>query len=170
MRTAPYRVTAGDIGTLVTTELLGLAAASTFIPEKSSKEVVYGMLTAGFALGVVAGDQLLVRPFDHTESEARMLQYGTAAGALVALAVPVLAQSNNNHFYFGAATVGGLLGAILTEQLIEPQRADWGAKTSTPNTGSLGRSSRIGVSFAPESVLLAGMRLKGSHSILALSF
>ena len=36
VRSAPYRVTSGDVGTLVTTEFLGLAAAMTFIPSDSN--------------------------------------------------------------------------------------------------------------------------------------
>jgi len=172
VRNAPYRVTAGDVGTLVTTEFLGLSAAATLVPDGSpSPGVVYGLLTAGFALGAVAGDQLLVRPFDHTESEARMLQYGSVAGALVALAVPVLARSGNSHVLFGAATIGGVLGAVLTEQLIEPQRANSGLGSAAPrDSGPVGRSSGVDFRFAPESLVLAGMGLKGNHSILSLTF
>lgn len=172
VRNAPYRVTAGDVGTLVTTELLGLSAAATLLPnDNPSTELVYGVLTAGFALGALAGDQLLVRPFDHTESEARMLQYGSLAGALVALVVPVLARSDNTHVLFGATTIGGVLGAVLTEQLIAPQRARSGLGPVAPGTNdSASRSSGADFRFAPESLLLAGLGLKGNHSILSLSF
>jgi hypothetical protein len=172
VRNAPYRVTAGDVGTLVITELLGLSAAATLLPNGNpSHELVYGVLTAGFALGAVAGDRLLVRPFDHTESEARMLQYGATAGALVALVVPVLAQSSNTHVLFGATTIGGILGAMLTEQYIAPQRANAGLGPVTPGINdSASRSSGADFRFAPESLLLAGLGLKGNHSILSLTF
>ena len=43
--------------------------------------------------------------------------------ALVALAIPALLRSGGPHVLFGAASAGGILGALLTEQLIEPQRA-----------------------------------------------
>lgn len=171
VRSAPYRVTAGDVGTLVTTEYLGLAAVATLLPENSNDNLVYGALTAGFALGAIAGDRLLVRPFDHTESEARLVQYGAAAGALVALAGPVLAQSDNYHVIFGAATLGGILGAILTENLIEPQRASSGLGFTLPaRKSALGRATGIDVRFSPESALLAGVGLKGNHSLLSVSF
>ena len=172
VRTAPYRVTAGDVGTLVTSEFLGLSAAATLLPSRSARpELVYGVLTAGFALGAVAGDRLFVRPFDHTESEARLLQYGAGAGALVALAVPVLAQTSDTHVIFGAITAGGLLGALLTEQLIEPQRARTGLGFVKPGSGNTpGWNTGVDVRFAPESVLLAGLGLSGHHSILSLNF
>ena len=171
VRTAPYRVTAGDVGTLVTTEYLGLAAVATLLPDNPNEKVVYGALTAGFALGALAGDHLLVRPFDHTESEARLVQYGAAAGALVALAGPVLAQSDNVHLLFGAVTVGGILGAILTENLIEPARANAGLGSILPGRKhDVGRATGVDVRFSPESALLAGMGLKGNHSLLSVSF
>ena len=171
VRNAPYRVTAGDVGTLVTSEFLAVSAAATLLPSGASREVVYGVLTTGFAVGALAGDRFLVRPFDHTESEARLLQYGSAAGALVALAVPVLTRTDNTHVIFGAATIGGVLGALLTEQLIEPQRANAGLGSIAPrSSGSVGRSSGVDFRFAPESLVLAGLGLKGNHSVLALSF
>lgn len=173
VRSAPYRVTSGDVGTLVTTEFLGLAAAMTFLPSDGnvSSQLVSGALTAGFALGALAGDRLLVRPFDHTESESRLLQYGSAAGALVALAVPVLAQTGNSQVVFGAITIGGVLGALLTEQLIAPQRASAGFGSAAPrNGGSVSRTSGADVRFAPESLVLTGMGLKGKHSIISLTF
>jgi hypothetical protein len=64
--------------------------------------------------GAIAADRLLARRFDYEDSEARLLQLGTVAGAVVGLAVPVLAQSDNPSLIFGPATLGGLLGAIVT--------------------------------------------------------
>ncbi|MEO8620317.1 MAG: hypothetical protein ABI625_04565, partial [bacterium] len=168
-RSAPYRVTAGDVSTLLTSELIGVAAAGALVPSSSSPAFSFGMLTTGFALGAFAGDQLFVRPFDHTESEARMVGYGSAAGALVAVAVPVLAQSGNAQVVIGTAALGGLLGAILTEQLIAPQRAGVGLGSTAPaGNVIMRRTSSVDVHFAPESVLLAGMGFKGNHSIVSL--
>jgi hypothetical protein len=171
VRSAPYRVTAGDVGTLVTSEFLGAAAAGILLPNSADPRLAYGVLTAGFALGAFVGDQVLVRPFDHTESEARLLQYGSAAGALVALAIPTLIRTSDSHVLLGAATIGGVLGALLTEQLIEPQRAGTGLGSVAPGgKTSVGRTSSVDFRFAPESALLAGMGLKGNHSILSVSF
>ena len=171
VRTAPYRVTAGDVGTLVTAEYLGVAALGALLPDRASDKAVFGTLTAGFALGALAGDRLLVRPFDHTEAEARLVQYGSAAGALVALAVPVLTQTGNSHVVVGAAALGGILGALLTEQLIEPQRAGNGVGSIAPGSRlSTAQPSRVDFRFAPESALFAGLGLKGNHSLLSMTF
>jgi hypothetical protein len=168
VRSAPYRVTAGDVSAMFTSELLGLGAAAAFVADdRVSDEVVFGALTAGYALGAIAGDRFFVRPFDHTSSDARLLALGTAAGAVMGLAIPVLAQSDNARAIFATGTIGGILGAMLTEHLIEPARAGFGAAT---RTGSRAAPSRVGVQFAPESALLAGMGVKGQHSILSLSF
>ena len=170
VRGAPYRVTAGDIGALFTGELLGLGAAASFLSDSPSQEMVFGALTAGYALGALAGDRFFVRPFDHTESDARLLALGTAAGAVMGLAVPVLARSDNPQLIFGTATIGGILGALLTENLIAPQRASAGAKQGERRSGSLKRSSRVAVRVSAESVLFAGAGLRGNHSLVALTF
>ena len=169
-RSSTYRVTAGDVGTLVTTEFLGMAAASALLPDRVSDKTLYAVLTGGFALGAIAGDLLLVRPYDHTESESRLVQYGAAAGALVALAVPVLAQSDNTHLIFGAATVGGVLGTLLTERLIAPQVAGSGLGMLRRSEPAVDKSTGAHFRFSPESALLAGLGLKGNHSIAFLTF
>jgi hypothetical protein len=171
VRNAPYRVTAGDVGTLVTSELIGMAAAGVLVPNSSSPELTFGMLTAGFTLGAFVGDQALVRPFDHTESDARMLQYGSLAGALVALTIPVLSQTHNSQVLVGSAALGGILGAAFTEQLIAPQRAGVGLGSTAPaGRATARRTSSVDVRFAPESALLAGMGLRGNHPIFSLTF
>ena len=169
-RSSPYRVTAGDVGTLVTTELLGMAAAAALLPNSPNEKVVYAALTGGFALGAIAGDLFLVRPFDHTESESRLVQVGAAAGALVALAVPVLAQSDNTHLIFGAISVGGVLGTLLTEQLIAPQAAGKGFGMLRGSEATVGNDEGASIRFSPQSALLAGLGLKGNHSVLSLTF
>ncbi|CAN5917218.1 hypothetical protein BH11GEM1_BH11GEM1_06900 [soil metagenome] len=170
VRSAPYRVTAGDVGTLVTTEFLAMAAAATLLPNHASDKVVYAALTSAFALGAIAGDRLLVRPYDHTEAESRLVQYGAGAGALVALAVPVLAQSSNTQLIFGAATIGGVLGTLLTEQLITPQAAGSGLGMLPGSEPAVGKSTGANLRFSPESALMAGLGLKGNHSIVSLTF
>ena len=128
------------------------------------------MLTGGYALGALVGDRVFVRPFDHTESDARLLGLGTGAGALIGLAIPALAQSDNTNLIFGTATVGGILGAILTENLIAPDRARAGDTGAERRTGSLGGSSRVDVSFSPMGALMARSGMRGEHSILSLRF
>lgn len=169
VRSSPYRVTAGDVGTLVTTEFLGMGAAATLLSDNVDDKLAWGLLGSGFALGAIAGDQLLVRPFDHTESDARLLQYGSLAGAVVGLIVPVLAQSGNSHLLFGSATVGGLIGAVLTEQFIKPTAANAGLGAASGKAQQLGRGG-VDVKFSPESVVFAKMGVRGQHSLLSVSF
>ena len=170
VRTAPYRVTAGDVGTLVTTEFLGMGAAATILGDKSDDKLGWGLVGTGFTLGAIVGDRLLVRPFDHTESDARLLQYGSLAGALVGLIGPVLAQTNNGRVFYGAATAGGIVGAILTEQFIKPPEANTGLGATGSRERDSGRASGVSVRFSPESVMFAKVGMRGQHSILSLTF
>ena len=169
VRSSPYRVTAGDVGTLVTTEFLGMGAAATLLSDHVDDKLAWGLVGGGFALGAIAGDRLLVRPFDHTESDARLLQYGSFAGALVGLIVPVLAQSSNSHLLYGSATAGGVLGAVLTEQFIQPSAVNAGLGAAAGKPQQLGRTG-VDVKFSPESVVFAKMGVRGQHSLLSVSF
>jgi hypothetical protein len=173
VRNAPYRVTAGDVGTLVTTELLGLGVAATVLPDNASDAATYGLLTAGFAVGAIAGDRLLVRPFDHTEAEARLLEIGAGAGALFGLAIPVLAVSESRQLTLGAMTIGGLLGAVVAEGLLAPQRARAGERGDpAQRTGATleAPQPRVDVRFTPAGVVMAGLGQRGRHPVLSLSF
>ncbi len=172
VRGAPYRVTAGDVGTLVPAELLALAALATVIPEDAwgdNPKVVSGILTAGFLGGAILGDRFLVRPFDHTEAEARLLMYGTAAGALVGIAVPVLADARNSNVYFGAVTVGGLIGAALTTNFMKPASANLGVGSLPRGEDGVARS-RFDVRFVPEGALMASMKQRGTHPVMSITF
>ena len=170
VRTAPYRVTAGDVGTLVTTEFLGMGAAATILGDNSDDKLGWALVGTGFTLGAIVGDRLLVRPFDHTESDARLLQYGSVAGALVGLIVPVLAQANSARVFYGAATAGGILGAILTEQYIKPAEANRGLGGTGSRERESGRESGVSVRFSPEAIMFAKVGMRGQHSILSLTF
>ena len=170
VRTAPYRVTAGDVGTLSTTEVLGLGVAATLLPEDPSRVVGWGVSGAGFVLGAIAGDRLLVRPFDHTESDARLLQYGSVAGALVGLILPVITQSGNSHLVYGSLTAGGILGAVLTEQFIKPSEANAGLGAMRIKPSEVAQTKGVNVRFSPESIVFARAGLRGQHSILSLTF
>ena len=167
VRSAPYRVTAGDVGTLVTTEFLGMGVAATILGDHANQKLGWGLVGSGFALGAIAGDQLLVRPFDHTESDARLLQYGAVAGALVGAIVPVISQSDNAHLIYGSLTAGAILGAVLTEQFIKPPAANAGLGAAVTKTRQV---AGVDVTFSPESMAFAKMGVKGQHSILSLTF
>ena len=61
-----------------------------------------------------------------------------------------------------------MLGTLLTEQLIAPQLAGSGALRRGET--QVGMSGGANLRFSPESALLAGLGLKGNHSLLSLTF
>lgn len=167
-RRTSYRVTAGDVGTLIVGELLGASAVATFIPERSDDEqAIAGLLTAGFVAGAIGADRLIVRRYDYGDAESRLLQLGTVAGAVVGLAVPVLAQSDNPALIFGPATLGGLLGAIVTHNLISPTHAN--ARFSR-RTGARATPSRFTMRFTPQNLVLARTGREGVYPVLNVAF
>jgi hypothetical protein len=172
VRTAPYHITAGDVGALWTAELLGMTAAAAFIPEQDpSRAQIAGLLTAGFATGLVVGDMAFVRRFDHTDTDARLLYVGTGAGALIGVAIPALAQARSPHAWFGAAAAGGLIGAIVTEGMIAPQRAGGDRRTgSVKPTDARRAASRVEMHFAPQAAVMAAFKQPGYHSIFSMTF
>ena len=167
-RNQTYNITAGDVGTLVPSELLGVGVAATLVGDGHiSPNVAYGVLTAGFAAGALLGDQLFVRPFDYTESESRLLELGTFAGMLMGAAIPVLAHPRDARVVYGSLTAGGIFGAILTHNLIEPQRA---GEAKSLRSGEVPSSRRFSVHLSPESALLAATKMPGRHSLLSVDF
>ena len=170
VRTAPYRVTAGDVGTLFTSELLGVATAGTLIADsRLDGKVVAGVLTAGFAAGAIIGDRLLVRPYDHTTAEARLVNFGALAGGLIGVAIPVIASSDNASVTLGLATAGAILGTILTENLIQPAHAGEPLRSGLLRTQE--KKTMLGsVKFSPEALVLAGAKLPGKHSLFSFTF
>jgi hypothetical protein len=171
VRTAPYRVTAGDVGAMTTSELLGVGVAATLMPDSPSSAAASAVLTAGYAAGAIIGDRYFVRRFDHTESDARLLGLGTSAGALMGLAIPSLSQSSSDRVRLGFATVGGILGAMITESIISPPRANPGDHNDR-RTGALPTkpASRVDLRFNPQALVMAGTGVKGSHSLVTIGF
>src|SRR5215207_4651849 len=167
-RSQSYRVTSGDVGTLVVGEWLGASAVASLIPEDTdSEQLVAALLTGGFIGGAIAADRAFARPFDYGESESRLLQLGTAAGAVVGLAIPVLAESDNPQAIFIPATIGGILGAILTHRLIAPERAQ---SARAMRTGARFTTERVAVRFTPQNLLLARAGGRGLYPVLGVAF
>jgi GNAT superfamily N-acetyltransferase len=166
-RTRAYRVTAGDVGTLVAGEMLGMSAVATLLPSRLDDNTVSGFIAGGFALGAIVADRLIVRPFDYGEAESRLLQLGTAAGAVVGLAIPVLVGADNPQVVFGPATAGGILGAILTHELISPARA---RNAAAMRTGARRGAERLTLRFTPQNLLLARSGQRGVYPVLSASF
>jgi len=154
---------------MFTSELLGLAVAASVMPDDPSHAVRFGLITAGFLGGALVADRTLVRPFDYTESDARLLGYGTLAGAAMGVIVPVLAQSGSERLFLVTATGGAILGAMITHNFITPERAR-GLDEGGRRTGSTRRIGGVELSVSPHAALMARAGLKGNHSLLSLTF
>jgi hypothetical protein len=87
------------------------------------------------------------------------------------VAIPVLAQTDNPHAYFGAAALGGIIGAIVTENMIAPQRAGGDRRVgSLKSTDAHHSASRVEAHFAPRAALMAAFKQPGYHSIFSMTF
>jgi hypothetical protein len=157
-RNARYRVTPGDIQTLWSTAYLGATAAGTFLGDRSSGRAIAATLTTGGVLGIIAGDRFLVQRFDHSRTDGGRVFLGMFAGTLMGAGVAALPNTDNPdpHFVSGLATVGGLVGIIVTEHYLDP----------APDAGP----PRFHVTFNPASIALIAARSPGNHSLLNVRF
>jgi hypothetical protein len=168
-RRAGYRVTSGDIGTLQLTALLGIGvSAIPFVRNTDVDERAFaGALTAGMLGGVLVGDLVLVRRFDHTEGEAWRVKLGALAGGLLGGAVVVLAEPSASG---GVAlvTAGAIVGTFLGERVVSPAR-DGSRRAEVPATGSArGFASRVSVD--PTGLVAAFAGVRGSFPVAQIRF
>lgn len=157
-RSVPYKVTGGDIGTLWLSGLLGVSTAGIFLVEGNpDKATVSLALTGGFLGGIVAGDRLLVRRFDHSSGDAALLGLGGIAGGLIGLGVANLVdREGDGAVDIGIFTGGAIGGVALTHGLLGVGR----------DTGRFGSRIR----FNPAGLGLAAAGVQGRHPILSVSF
>ena len=161
-RSVPYNISAGDVGTLWVTGALGTLAASTFLVDSDSdvdQTVDALALTGGFLGGVVFGDRLLVRRFDHSHGDAALLGLGGIAGGFIGLGVANLVSNDDERYSksdMAFATGGAIAGVGVTHFMIRPGRDE-------------GRiASRLRLS--PTGVALAAARVHGTFPIVSISF
>ncbi|HXG71071.1 MAG TPA: hypothetical protein VNJ04_10745 [Gemmatimonadaceae bacterium] len=157
-RNANYNVTPGDIQVLRTTGALGALTGGVLVSDDADESAAAAALTAGFVLGIVAGDRFLVQRLDHSRTDASRLALGTGAGALMGLGIAVLIDTDDlsPRLSFGLSALGGLAGLVITEKYIEPG-ADAGRRATR-------------VSFNPAALGLMAMRAKGNHSLVTVRF
>jgi hypothetical protein len=163
-RLAPYTVTAGDVQLVRLGAVLGSMAAITPFVEADNMEpeAAARIATAGWVAGALLTDHLAVRPFNHTEGEARMIHLGALGGAVIGLALPVMARSENALPYMAGTSGGAIIGAIMTQHMMAPARA--GATYRSP--GSTGAR----LSFNGDGLLMSAARVPGRHPIFSLRF
>ena len=157
-RNARYNVTPGDIQTLYATTSLGVLFGATFLPESPKQSTAAAALTAGGVLGLVLGDALVVRRYDHGRGEASRVTLGTFAGSLMGAGVAALLDTDLDkpQLVFGAATVGGLLGLIASEAYVDA-------------ANDAGRP-RIAVSFNTAGLAAMATRSRGNYPIISVRF
>ncbi len=157
-RNANYHVTPGDIQTLWSTAGLGVLATAAFLNDHSSGRTIAASLTGGGLLGVILGDRLLVRRYDHSRTEAGRVGLGFIMGGLMGAGIASLTNTDDPdpHLVFGAAAAGGLLGIIATERYVDP----------APDTGRKWADVR----FNPTSIFLLATRTPGKHSLINVRF
>jgi hypothetical protein len=170
-RGSSYTISAGDVGTLGTSELIGVAAAASLLSDSPEETTAFSLLTAGYLLGAIAGDRLWVKPYDFTVPEARLLQFGAIAGGLMGAAIPVLAQANDPRPVFAASAIGAMLGAMVSMNNIEPRRASRrGAATAPGRSGRAQPQPWVDLQLTPQVAALAGLGHRGTYPLASLRF
>lgn len=168
VRRSKYGITAGDARAVSFPALIGAAVGASVISESSDEQLGFGVTTAGFVVGSLVGARAFAKPYDLTESEAAVLGLGTGAGALIGLAIPVLAESDSPHAWFGFPAAGGALGLLATRALVKPARVD-GRQSSSRAAGS--GSRRFSVRATPENLLLTWKASRPTRaSLLSITF
>ena len=166
-RHAGYRVTSGDVNALQTAGLVGALYGAATIKSDPSVRAVGLALGTTYVAGVLLGDLAVVRPFDLTTSEANIGTIGAIAGGLIGLAVPVLAESDNNATIFGATAIGATLGFSAALAIANPMRAQ---AASARGAGAGGQQSRL--QFRVTTPWLGGLlqRRPGAYPFVRVTF
>ena len=157
-RNASYNVTPGDIQTLWPSMGIGMTAGAAFLGDNASQSAVAAILTGSAIAGIIMGDRVFVRRYDHTKAEGGQVTLGTIAGGLMGAGVGYLLDTSDPspHVVFGIASAGALIGAIATESYLTP-KTDAGRR-------------RVSVTLNPMGLALLGTRTPGNHSLLNVSF
>ena len=174
-RRARYTVTDGDVRAMTLTSAIGIAgAAIPFIDHgRPGSRALSATLTAGMVAGALAGDQLMVRPRDHTSSEATLLWTGAGVGAFLGGGVASLGDASAQPAW--ALAVGGaLLGTVATEAAIRPRAAGRRILSDRSETQSAElrepAARRTQITFDPVGAVFAATSKVGTFSVLRVSF
>lgn len=122
VRRAPYRVTAGDVSTVLTSGMLGALTSTVLIPDDPDEQTGWGIVTTGFLAGLAIGDRKLAKAFDFTESQANLVRLGAAAGALMGFVIPAATEMENGRAILGFGSAGAILGTLATIGILKPRR------------------------------------------------
>jgi hypothetical protein len=168
---------------MTTTTAIGLAAAATpFIDQKHfSSRALSASLAAGMVAGALAGDRWLVRPRDHTRSEATLLWTGAGVGAFVGGGVAAIGDARLQPAWALAVT-GALIGTMATEAAVHPRpggrrilsdrRGDQSAALESGDVeiAREAKPRRTQITFDPIGAVFAATSRVGTFSVLRVSF
>ncbi|HEX4684159.1 MAG TPA: hypothetical protein VH277_15690 [Gemmatimonadaceae bacterium] len=166
-RTAAYKVTAGDVEATGTAGLVGalyggLVASAPSNP--SDQQYAIG-LGAGYVAGLITGDRLISRKYDLSQSQSSVAALGAVAGALMGLAIPVLAQSDNAPLIFGTTAVGATAGMAAVIRASNPRpEGRLGARSMRRPGG------RLALQLDPSGAIAMLRGVPGGHSLVRLQF
>ena len=188
-RRARYVVTSGDVQTIWVPATIGVLLASTALPDDPTVEAASAILTTGLLTGAFIGDRFLVRPYDHTEGDARLIGLGAYAGGAMGAAFAHMAGADSPRAYLALASAGALGGLFLTDWIIEPRRAGMttalrtgqrsgprsGLRTGLPSAQAGpaapgGTRGGITARVSPSGAAFAAARVRGTFPILSVQF
>lgn len=157
---ASYNVTPGDLTAMTATAGVGMLAGLTAVANgpRTDRQIA-AALGIGGAVGLIAGDRLLVRRYDHTPEEGRMVVLGGMGGGLMGAGVALLTggtSSRTSAFTAGMTTAGAAAGIALAQRYIAP-KADGEARLG-------------GLKLNPLGVVAAMTGTHGSYTIGSLRF
>ena len=157
---APYNVAAGDLTAMTAAAGVGmLAGLSTVASGTRTDRQVAGALAIGGVAGLIVGDRLLVRRYDHTPAEGRLVVVGGVAGGLMGAGVALLtggSQGRFNTFSAALTTLGAAGGIVLTQRYMLP-KADGALRLG-------------GLRMNPLGVVAAATGMRGAYTLGSLSF
>ncbi|MEA3245052.1 MAG: hypothetical protein U9Q74_02725 [Gemmatimonadota bacterium] len=158
---APYHVTRGDLLAMTATAGVGMLAGLTVIAHEHdpTQRQVAGALTVGGLAGLVVGDRLFTRRYDHTEGDGTLMIGGGVAGGLMGAGVAVLTGGSTSRWNTTTAaltTVGAAAGLAWSQYYLAPA-ADG--------------ATRLGaIRFNPAGFVAAAARAQGTYTLATIRF
>lgn len=157
---ASYNVTPGDLTAMTASAGVGmLAGFATIANGQRTDPQVAAAMAIGGAAGLFVGDRFLVRRYDHTPAEGRLVVAGGMAGGLMGAGVALLtggSQGRVNAYTATLTTVGAAGGIILAQRYMLP-KADGALRLG-------------GLKLTPLGVVAATSGMRGSYTLGSLSF
>ena len=157
---ASYHVSRGDLTALAAAGGVGMLAGLTAIAggDRPDRQVAAALTIGGLA-GVFVGDRLLVKRYDHTESEGRLLALGGLAGGLMGGGVALVARGDDTRLnaLSGALVTAGAAGGIILSQRYLLPKADGGLRLGALKVNPMG-------------VVAAATGMRGAYTLGSMSF